>query len=728
MLTTNTRIMKFLFQISFFIASFISFAANAQKTEEIIALSHAQLDSNHFYKAFDILQRAAYKAKLYSKTDGQFWAEKAKVLDKGRLFGWYREMYDYPPAPGVDTAAIIARLDKDWESTMDTYTSAAMKGDKNYALAYEMRASLEISRKDFAAAAQDLAKAMELDPNNCHAYFTRGNLYRNASKWDSAIVDLTKYIQCEPGNFSAYLKRSVCYTATNKFDLAAADLDESLKLNPGTPASYSVQIAIAHSKAVASRNMIDFDKAAQIAKSVVKKFPNDTSIAKQLNEIYLNRIRMRSDQAKALIRAIYDNDTKAALQAIPLITDQSELNMDFLNPKYKRKEDHALTFAVATNNYELAEALLKAGANPDVVSDREESSLYKLGWMNQWPESDIIKMARLLFQYKANPDLKDETGNTALYGAIVYERVAYARELLQRKANVNLKNNNGVSAISQVQNGSETGSIMMKLLIDAGADVNIANNEKNVGPFMNAAFTSPCSLQSIYLLVKAGVKEIYPNRKYDFADLKAFVSLLKTEVIGKPAAELFESMIVQDVTKFKAALKKAAPSDSLINYLYLANMGGPYNPDIETELRHEGASDVFSMYNIVKESSMSVGSMKKERFGKVTGDGYEMYYNHEQQQIIDLAKESEVNFDKLNRHTLVGTNNCGLLIDNYNISIRMIRIMNQILKNHSDGIFKLTDKRKAEGNKIIATLREAPVSLKQSMSKYGCSTNGLLVE
>lgn len=701
----------------------------AQKLEELVAMARAQLDSNHFYEAFKMLQLRGAKERDGSKNDGIIRAEQANVLDKGRLYGWYRGMYDYPPAPGVDTAKMSDEQDKDWEGHMETFCRMAVRDANKYGLGYEMRASLEISRKEFDKAAQDLAKAMELDPNNCHINYTKGKWYSGQLKWDSTVASFTKYIECDQRNYAAYMRRSVAYANLQQFDLAERDINEALRLNQRSKDVYIAITYIEHTKAIAdpTHALAGLNKALALAKQNLQRYPGNEPMLKQLDEIYLNRVRVRSAAAKALVSAIYKKDNKAALAAIAGITDKNDLDIDFPHPDLHRKEDRPLTFAVSTNNYELAEALLKAGANPDVTSDRKETSLFSLGWKYDWTESDILKMSRLLFLYNANPNVQDEQGRTALYGALTYERIIYVMELINHKIDLNLRDNAGTTALSMIRNGTQTGFIAMKVLTEAGADVNIINHRKDVGPFLNAAYTSPYSLCSVYLLVKAGAKEIYPSRVSNQV-LDPFIRLLKEEVIGKPAAQLFETMILQKQAKFKEVLKKVNPSDSLINYLYIANMGGPYNTAIDEELRHQGASDAFTMYSPSDGHSVNVASMKSTRFSQPKGDGYESFYYDELQTITELLKSADENLADLNRSRLAGTNKCTLIYDAYNDDIKVIRILNTILKNHDSGVYKISEKRKEEVNRMIATMKNTLANIKDGMASHGCSTNGLPVE
>jgi hypothetical protein len=227
--------------------------------------------------------------------------------------------------------------------------------------------------------------------------------------------------------------------------------------------------------------------------------------------------------------------------------------------------------------------------------------------------------------------------------------------------------------------------------------------------------------------VKAGAKAIYPSRVSNQV-LDPFIHLLKEEVIGKPAAQLFETMILQKQEKFKEVLKKVNPSDSLINYLYIANMGGPYNAAIDEELRHQGASDAFTMYSPSDGYSVSVSSMKSTRFSQPKGDGYESFYYDELQTITELLKDTDESFAELNSGRLVGTNRCGPLTDVYNADTKVIRILNIIIKNHESGFYKISDKRKAEVNRMIATMKNTLVTIKGSMLSQGCSTDALPVE
>ena len=173
--------------------------------------------------------------------------------------------------------------------------------------------------------------------------------------------------------------------------------------------------------------------------------------------------------------------------------------------------------------------LLDLGADPNAVANYYGSALM------QSLQHDLGgEFIKVLLDAKANINLPDEYGRTAVFVAVQYRRFDDLRILFSRGANLNHKANNGDTALTEEIVRRESNIDVVKLLIELGADVNTGNNLHaalegwdlkalhivetliDFGANVNAKYddgTSPlalavsktkCPISTIEMLVKAG--------------------------------------------------------------------------------------------------------------------------------------------------------------------------------------------------------------------------------
>lgn len=109
----------------------------------------------------------------------------------------------------------------------------------------------------------------------------------------------------------------------------------------------------------------------------------------------------------------------------------------------------ALMLATAQGYPKIASMLLDAGANPDVenlqgITPLIYSSFYK-----------NIEICKLLLEYGANPDLQDIYGKTALMVATSAGSIDIVNTLLKAKANTNIKNMKNMTALDIAYNSKQ---------------------------------------------------------------------------------------------------------------------------------------------------------------------------------------------------------------------------------------------------------------------------------
>jgi tetratricopeptide (TPR) repeat protein len=100
-------------------------------------------------------------------------------------------------------------------------------------VAYENRAVILHSQKEYSRALADYDKAIELNPRSATAHFNRGFLLHfGFSDREGAYKSFTQAIQLDPNDAFAYNARGHVLLDQNKIDRAIADYDVAINLEP----------------------------------------------------------------------------------------------------------------------------------------------------------------------------------------------------------------------------------------------------------------------------------------------------------------------------------------------------------------------------------------------------------------------------------------------------------------------------------------------------------------
>jgi len=132
-----------------------------------------------------------------------------------------------------------------------------------------------------------------------------------------------------------------------------------------------------------------------------------------------------------------------------------------LNPDPVEKwEDTPLTLAVKRKKLDAAEYLLEHGANPDHVGRHPGPILHSA-------TSGPGSMLRLLIEHGADPDIRDKSGNTALWDIWPHKDLVYFQILLDAGTDVNAVNDKGETILDKFASRSDKETF--KLLRSYGA-------------------------------------------------------------------------------------------------------------------------------------------------------------------------------------------------------------------------------------------------------------------
>lgn len=156
--------------------------------------------------------------------------------------------------------------------------------------------------------------------------------------------------------------------------------------------------------------------------------------------------------------------------------------------------------AVLLGRFEMAKALLAAGANPMSADRQKETVLYAA-------VAQDVEILALLLDAGAEPDQRSKLNDTALFNACDRSALEHARLLLAHGAQIDIENDFSQTPLHAAAAGRHTQ--LVELLLAAGAPVNhrdwLGNTplHLSVSGSLTAADIPAC-LQTIDLLLAAG--------------------------------------------------------------------------------------------------------------------------------------------------------------------------------------------------------------------------------
>ena len=123
----------------------------------------------------------------------------------------------------------------------------------------------------------------------------------------------------------------------------------------------------------------------------------------------------------------------------------------------------ALKLSVSLGEYDLTKLLLENGANPNQLFYDGTTSLMGAA-------TDRMDLVRLLINSRADINIRDNLGNSALIFSIYHNKTDIARYLIEKNADINYRNKDGGSPFVIAARAGNFD--VVKLLIKRGADIN----------------------------------------------------------------------------------------------------------------------------------------------------------------------------------------------------------------------------------------------------------------
>lgn len=217
-------------------------------------------------------------------------------------------------------------------------------------------------------------------------------------------------------------------------------------------------------------------------------FAGDTSDAVETSKTMKEDVVV----SEQLLQAVTEKDTTAVTNIIKEGID--------INAQDSRGQT-ALMIATHNNDVATAKVLIDAGADVNLQDDIQDSPFLYAG------AEGYLDILKLTIDAGADPKITNRYGGTALIPASEHGYVEVVEELLTRTdIDVNHVNNLGWTALMEaviLNDGGEKQQQTIQLLIDHGADVNIADRD-NVTPLQHARNKGFKEIEKI--LIKAGGK------------------------------------------------------------------------------------------------------------------------------------------------------------------------------------------------------------------------------
>jgi len=177
----------------------------------------------------------------------------------------------------------------------------------------------------------------------------------------------------------------------------------------------------------------------------------------------------------------------------------------------------ALIAAVLGNRDKIAKLLLENRADPDLINQYHNSALIAAS------KNNSIEIVKTLLDFGANPNIRNERERTPLIVSVMYNNIGISKLLLEKGAKIDLQDRNGETALIRAVYYDR--NKFVSLLLSSGANPNIRTSYAAYAPYCHSTaliYAVDCqSLTNIRTLLQyhpdLDIKDFYGRTALDKA-------------------------------------------------------------------------------------------------------------------------------------------------------------------------------------------------------------------
>jgi tetratricopeptide (TPR) repeat protein len=139
-----------------------------------------------------------------------------------------------------------------------------------YALALELRGTLNMGEGHLEEACSDFQQAIEYDPNLGGAYLSLGAAYNRRQHFDEAVAPLTRAAMMLPNFWMVHYELALAYLGTGKYEAALAAISMAAEKNPAEPENRS---SVSYTKARVLQELKDNPGAQAAFEQSIRQDP-----------------------------------------------------------------------------------------------------------------------------------------------------------------------------------------------------------------------------------------------------------------------------------------------------------------------------------------------------------------------------------------------------------------------------------------------------------------------
>lgn len=126
----------------------------------------------------------------------------------------------------------LCHIELDSLDKADSIANIVIKKWSKHAEGYNIKAQIQLQKKDTAAAEALIDQALKVDKYNVNSISAKAGILISHEQYDEAIKYYTESLRLNPQNASSLINRALCYYHLNKYNEAMNDYDLALDFEP----------------------------------------------------------------------------------------------------------------------------------------------------------------------------------------------------------------------------------------------------------------------------------------------------------------------------------------------------------------------------------------------------------------------------------------------------------------------------------------------------------------